>query len=314
MRRSKILKYIGKRLLRLIPILLVVTFLTFSLMYLASGDPAQKKLVAQGIVPTEETLEQVRQEMGLYDPFLVRYGRWLWNFLQGDLGESYAYSLPVSSLLWPAMGTTAKVAVSALLLSLLISLPLGILSAVHQNSFLDYLVRFLTFLSNSIPSFLVALLLIYLFCVHLQWFPVLARNSLEGLVLPTLALSLPVCGKFVKQIRTEVLDQLSSEYVTGAQARGVRQHVILTRDVLHNSMLAILTVIGFAIGSLFSGSVVIESIFQWSGVGKLVMDAISMRDYPVIQGFVVYIALIYVVINLITDIAYRILDPRITES
>ena len=314
MKGSNLLKYIGKRLLRLIPILLVVTFIAFSLMYLASGDPAQKKLVAQGIVPTDETLEQVRQEMGLYDPFLGRYGRWLWNFLRGDLGESYAYSLPVSDLLWSAMGTTAKVAVSALLLSLLLSLPLGILSAVRQNSFWDILVRFLTFLANSIPSFLVALLLIYVFCVRLYWFPVLARDSLQGLVLPTIALSLPVCGKFVKQIRAEVLEQLNSEYVIGAQARGVHRRVILTRDVLHNSMSAILTVIGFSIGSLFTGSVVIESIFQWPGVGKLVMDAITARDYPIIQGFVVYIALIYVVINLLTDIAYRFLDPRVTES
>lgn len=308
------LKYIGKRLLRLIPILLVITFITFSLMYLASGDPAQKKLVAQGIVPTDEALEAEREEMGLNDPFFVRYGRWLWGFVTGDLGESYSSGLPVSKLLWTAMGKTSTVAASALLLSLLVSLPLGVWSAVRQNTFIDYLVRFLTFFANAVPSFLAALLLIYLFCVDLKWFPVLAKNSFQGLVLPTIALALPVTGKFVKQIRAEILEQLGAGYVTGAEARGARRRTILMRDVLHNSMLAIITVVGFSVGSLFAGSVVIESIFQWPGVGKLVMDAITARDYPVIQGFVIYIAVIYVVINLLTDIAYRILDPRVTDS
>jgi ABC-type dipeptide/oligopeptide/nickel transport system permease component len=307
-------KYIGKRLLRLIPILLVITFITFSMMYLASGDPAQKKLVAQGIVPTEEILEATRESMRLNDPFFVRYGHWLWDFIRGDLGESYAKSLSVSQLLWSAMGKTAVVAVAALVLSLIISLPLGIWTAVRQNSIADYLVRFVTFLANSIPSFLVALLLIYCFCVHLNWLPVLAKNSLQGLLLPTVALALPTTGKFVRQIRAEILTQLGADYVNGAQGRGVKPRTILIKDVLHNAMLSIMTVIGFSVGNLFAGSVVIESIFQWPGVGKLVMDAITARDYPVIQGFVVYIAIIYVVINLLTDLAYRYFDPRISES
>ena len=308
------LKYISKRLVRLIPILFVITFVTFSLMYVASGDPAQKKLVAQGIVPSEEVLEATRENMGLNDPFLVRYGRWLGNFLRGDLGESYANSLPVSKLLWNAMGKTAVVAASALLLALLVAVPLGVWTAAKQNTFMDYIVRFLVFLSNSIPSFLLALLLMYLFCIQLQWLPVLAKNSFQGLMLPTLALALPCAGKMIKQIRSDVLEQLGADYVIGAQARGVKSTVILVRDVLHNSMLSILTVIGFSVGALFSGSVVIEAIFQWPGVGKLVMDAITARDYPVIQGFVIYIATIYVLINLTIDIAYHYFDPRVTDN
>ena len=308
------LKYIQDRLLRLIPVLLVITFITFSLMYLASGDPAQKKLVAQGIAPTEEMLDATRENMGLNGPFLIRYGRWLWGFMHGDLGESYAKGLPVSQLMWKAMGKTAMVAVSALVLSLIVSIPLGIWTAVKRNTAIDYFVRFLTFLANAIPSFLAALLLIYLFCVQLKWLPVLAKNNFQGLVLPTVALALPTIGKFIKQVRAEVLGELGESYVTGAQARGVKPGTILVKDVLHNAMLSILTVVGFAVGNLFAGSVVIEAIFQWPGVGKLVMDAITARDYPVIQGFVVYIAVIYVVINLITDLAYRYFDPRITES
>ncbi len=175
------LKYIQNRLIRLIPVLLVITFITFSLMYLAPGDPAQKKLVAQGIVPTKEVLDATRKNMGLNDPFLMRYGHWLWCFLQGDLGESYAKELPVSQLMWKAMCKTAIVAVSALVLSLIVSIPLGIWTAVKRNTIADYLVRFLTFLANAIPSFLAALLLIYLFCVYLQWLPVLAKNSFQGL-------------------------------------------------------------------------------------------------------------------------------------
>lgn len=308
------LKYIGKRLLRLVPILLVVTFISFSMMYLASGDPAQKKLVAQGIVPTEAVLEATREDMGLNDPFFVRYANWLWGLVRGDLGESYAKSLPVSQLLWKAMGKTAVVAAAALALSLLVSVPLGVWTAVRQNRFADYTVRFFTFLANAVPSFLVALLLIYLFCIRLGWFPVLAKNSVQGLVLPTVALSLPCAGKFIKQIRAEVLEQLGQSYVLGAEARGVRPSVVLLRDVLHNAMLSVITVVGLSVGSLFAGSVVIEAIFQWPGVGKLVMDAITARDYPVIQGFVIYIAVIYVVINLLTDIAYRFFDPRVTDS
>lgn len=308
------LRFIGKRLLRLIPTLLVVTFITFSMMYLASGDPAQKKLVAQGIVPSEEVLEATRESMGLNDPFPLRYGRWLWGFVRGDLGESYAKSLPVSQLLWDAMGKTAVVALCALLLSLVIALPLGILTAVKQNTPVDYLIRLLTFLSNAVPSFLVALLFIYLFCIELQWLPVLAKNSFQGLLLPTLALALPCTGKLIKQVRADVLEQLGADYVGSARARGVKPSTILSRDVLHNAAASIVTVIGFSVGSLFAGSVVIEAIFQWPGVGKLVMDAITARDYPVIQGFVVYIAVIYVVINLLTDIAYRLLDPRVTDS
>lgn len=301
-------------MMRLIPVLLVVTFITFSLMYLASGDPAQKKLVAQGIAPTEKMLDATRENMGLNGPFLVRYGRWLWCFLQGDLGESYAKGLPVSQLMWKAMGKTSMVALSALSLSLVVSIPLGIWTAVKRNTAADYLVRFFTFLANAIPSFLAALLLIYLFCVQLKWLPVLAKNSFQGLILPTVALALPTAGKFIKQVRAEVLGELGESYVTGAQARGVKSSTILVKDVLHNAMLSILTVIGFAVGNLFAGSVIIEAIFQWPGVGKLVMDAITARDYPVIQGFVVYIAVIYVVINLMTDLAYRYFDPRVTES
>ncbi len=305
------LKYIGRRLLHLIPILLVVSFIAFSLMYIAPGDPALKKLVAQGLTPSDEVLELTRENMGLNRPFVVRYADWLWGFVRGDLGISYAKNLPVSQLMWKAMGKTATLSASALLLSLIIAVPLGISTALRQNRAIDYIVRFFTFAGNSIPSFLIALLLIFLFCIKVNWFPVLAKGSIQGLVLPTVALSIPCAGKFIKQIRAEILEQLGKDYVLGAQARGVRPSVFITRDVLHNAMLTIITVIGLAIGGLFTGSVVIESIFQWPGVGQLVMDAITARDYPVIQGFVIYIAVIYVVINLLTDITYRIFDPRV---
>jgi len=305
------LRYIGRRLLRLIPILLVVSFIAFSLMYIAPGDPALKKLVAQGLAPSEEVLKLTRESMGLDRPFIVRYFDWLWNFLKGDLGVSYAKSLPVSQMMWKAMGKTSVLALSALMLSLIIAVPLGILTAVRRNRATDYIVRFFTFTANSIPTFLIALLLIYAFCIKLSWFPVLAKGSIQGLVLPTVALSIPCAGKFIKQFRAEILEQLGKDFVLGAQARGVKPSVFLTHDVLHNAMLTIITVIGLAIGGLFTGSVVIESIFQWPGVGQLVMDAITARDYPVIQGFVVYIAVIYVIINLLTDITYRIFDPRV---
>lgn len=305
------LRYIGDRLLRLIPILLVVSFIAFSLMYLAPGDPALKKLVTQGLTPTDEILMLTRENMGLNKSFVVQYLDWLWNFLKGDLGVSYAKNLPVSQLMWKAMGKTATLAFAALLLSLIIAAPLGICTAVRQNKPIDYVVRFFTFVGNSTPAFLIALLLIYAFCIQYNWFPVLAKGGIKGLALPTVALAIPCAGKFIKQIRAEILEQMSKDYVLGAQARGVRPSIFMTRDVLHNAMLTIITVIGLAVGGLFTGSVVIESIFQWPGVGQLVMSAITARDYPVIQGFVIYIAVIYVLINLLTDITYRFFDPRV---
>lgn len=306
-------KYIGKRLLQMIPVLFGVTFLTFLLLYLSPGDPAEKKLKAQGIAVSDEVVEQVRQEMGLDRPFLIQYADWLFDALHGDLGTSYKDGRSVTEKLAEGMGNTLILSLASLFFSLLLSVPLALYTAVRNNHFSDYLIRFLTFVGNSVPSFLLSVLLIYFFCIQLKWFPVIAKGTLQGLFLPTLALSIPMISRFIRQFRAEFLEQLSQEYVTGARVRHVKEHLILLCNVLHNSMMPILTIVGLSVGTLMGGSVVIETIFMWPGLGKLVMDSITARDYPVIQGFVILMAVLYVGINLLIDISYRVFDPR-TQS
>lgn len=305
-------KYIGKRLLSLIPILLGITFLTFLLLYIAPGDPAQKRLTSNsGIAVTQEQIDNMREEMGLNRPFLVQYGSWLGKALTGDLGTSYKDSMPVSSKLAPAFNRTLQLAVTSLLVALLVSIPTGILSAVYQGSFWDHLFRLLSFIGNSLPNFLLSILLMYFFCIQVNLFPVIATGSVQGLFLPTLALALPMASRFVRQIRAEVLEELGKDYVTGLTARGVKSSRVLFRNVLRNAMSSILTIVGISVGTLMGGSVVVETIFSWPGVGKLAMDSITYRDYPVIQGFVLIMALVYVLINLLTDLAHHWLDPRV---
>ena len=307
-------KYIGKRLLHLIWIIIAISFLTFLLMYLAPGDAAMKKLNAQGVAVSQDVLDAVRREMGLDRPFLVQYGDWALHALRGDLGESYKDGVSVASKMGKALGYTAEPALGSMAISLLISLPLAILTALKRDTVLDYVIRFLTFFGNSMPNFLISVLLMYFLCVKARLFPVVAEQSVKGLLLPALALSVPMCGRFIRQFRAEILEQLSRSYVSGAVSRGVKRRFILYRNVLHNASITILTVVGLQIGTLFGGSVVIETIFRWPGLGKLAMDAITNRDYPVIQGFVLFTAVVYVLVNLLTDIAYRWIDPRVREE
>lgn len=307
-------KYIGKRMLHLIWIMIALSFLTFLLMYLAPGDPAVKKLNAQGIAVSPEVLEAVRKEMGLDRPFIVQYGDWALKVLRGDLGESYKDGISVAEKLSKALGYTALLALGSMLISILISLPLGMITALKKDSVLDYVIRFFTFFGNSMPNFLISVLLMYFLCVKARLLPVVADRSLKGLLLPAVALSVPMCSRFIRQFRAEILEQLSRSYVSGAVSRGVKSRYILFRNVLHNASISILTIVSLALGTLFGGSVVIETIFRWPGLGKLAMDAITNRDYPVIQGFVLFTAVVYVVVNLLTDIAYRWIDPRVREE
>ncbi len=303
--------YVGKRLLQLIPILIGLTFLVFTLLYIAPGDPAQRKLTAQGVAVSEQVLEQTREEMGLNRPFLVRYGDWLLGVLRGDFGASYKDGMPVLPKLMRCMGNTLVLAAGSLLLALVVSVPLGVLTAARRGGVIDRLVRLLTFVGNAMPNFLVSVLLMYYLCIQVNLFPVIAKGTVQGLFLPALALAIPMASRFIRQIRAEVLEELGKPYVAGALARGVAMRTVLVQDVLRNTLSGVLTIVGLSVGTLMGGSVVVETIFRWPGVGQLVMDAISARDFPVIQGFVLLMAVIYVVVNLLTDLSYRALDPRV---
>ena len=307
-------KYIAKRLLHLAGILIAVSFLTFLLMYLAPGDAAVKKLNAQGIAVSQEVLDRTRADMGLARPFLVQYGDWAWKVLRGDLGASFKDGTSVAGKLGKAMGYTALLALGSLALALLVSLPLALLTALKKDTAADYILRFFSFVANSLPNFLISVLLMYFLCVRTRLLPVVADKSLKGLLLPAAALSIPMIGRFLRQFRAEILEQLGKSYVAGARTRGVKGRYILYRNVLHNASISILTIVGLSVGTLFGGSVVIETIFRWPGLGKLAMDAITNRDYPVIQGFVLFSAAVYVLVNLVTDIAYHWIDPRVRQE
>ena len=304
-------KQIAKRIAELIVILIVLSFLTFLLMYLAPGDPAEKRLSSQGVAVTKEVLQAEQERMGLLRPFMVRYGEWLGGILQGDWGVSFKDDMPVAPKLTSGLRNTTVLALASLIISLVVSVPLGIASAVKKNSILDHIVRLLSFIGNALPNFLISVLLMYFLCIQLNLFPVVASGSIQGLCLPALSLAIPMAGRFTRQIRTETMEQLDQEYVTGLRTRGVREKDILIHNVFHNASGHIFTIIALQIGTLMGGSVVIETIFRWPGIGKLVMDSINARDYPTIMGFVLIMGTIYVVINFISDVLYHVLDPRV---
>ena len=312
--RQPMTQYVLRRLLTLIPVLLGVTFLTYGLMYLSPSDPVEMLLQAQGIPVTADVVEKMRHEAGLDKPFLAQYFTWLWNFARGDMGVSLVDGRSVASLLSAALPRTLLLTLTSIVVTVLFAVPLGMLTAVRQNRFSDYFIRFLSFLGNSLPNFLVSLLLLYYVSYKLGWLPVLANDSFKGLVLPALALAIPMTGKYIRQVRAAVLEQLGQSYVDGAVSRGVSENTVLFKDVLRNAMLTIVTLLSLSIGSLLGGTAAVERIFIWRGMGFMVMDAILARDYPVIQAFVVWMAVIYVVINLLTDLSYYLLDPRMRQG
>lgn len=307
-------KYIAKRLLQLVVILLGLSFLTFALLYIAPGDPAEKKLSAQGIAVSREALEATRAEMGLDRPFFEQYADWLSGLFSGDLGESYRNGRAVADMLAESFDYTLKLSVLSLALALAVSLPLALVAAVRQNGIVDRLIRLLSFIGNSLPNFLISVLLMYWFCVKLRLLPVISDGSASGFILPCVALAIPLASRFMRQFRAEILEQLGKEYVDAAVGRGVKRRYILLCNVLHNALIPMITLVALAVGTLMGGSVVIETVFRLPGLGKLAMDAISSRDYPVIQGFVLLSAGIYVLINLAADLLYRAVDPRVEES
>ena len=304
-------RYTGKRLLQLIPVLFGVTLLVYALMYFSPGDPAQKKLTAGGVAVSQEVLDAARENMGISQSFPAQYGRWLLGALRGDLGTSYKDGLPVIQKLGKGLKNTLILSLTSFLVSVVLAIPLGIYAALRKDKMADRMIRLLGFAGNSMPSFLIAVLLMYFFCIKMKTFPVVAHESAAGLFLPIITLALPITGRVLRQVRAEILGELKHPYVWGARARGIREHFIIFGNVLHNVMPAILTVLGLEIGSLMTGSVVVETIFMWPGVGKLMMDSITARDYPVIQGIVIMMAVVYVLVNLAADIGCRILDPRI---
>lgn len=299
-----------RRCAQFIPVFFGITVLSFTLIHLAPSDPVSVRLSLGGIAVDPVTAARMRTEMGLDRPLPIQYGDWLMRFLHGDMGISYRSDRPVAAMLLQALPYTLAIAASAMLLTLLISLPLGIAIAAYQNSALDCIVRFLTFIGNAVPSFIVGILLMFLFSYQLGWIPVLAGNSPVGMVLPTAALALIMSARYIRQIRAATLDELAKDYIIGLRARGITERRILFGNVLKNIMGIVITLTAISVGSLLGGVVIIETLFSRPGVGSLLMTAINSRDYPVIQAAVVWMVLAYFVVNLLADLSYRRFNPR----
>ena len=299
------------RCTQFIPVFFGITVLSFTLIHLAPSDPVSVRLSLGGIAVDPTVAAQMRTEMGLDRPLPIQYGDWLMRFLHGDMGTSYRSDRSVAAMLLQALPYTLAIAASAMLLTLLISLPLGIAIAAYRNSALDCIVRFLTFIGNAVPSFIVGILLMFLFSYQLGWIPVLAGNSPVGMVLPTAALALIMSARYIRQIRAATLDELAKDYIIGLRARGITERRILFGNVLKNIMGIVITLTAISVGSLLGGVVIIETLFSRPGVGSLLMTAINSRDYPVIQAAVVWMVLAYFVVNLLADLSYRRFNPRV---
>lgn len=305
-------KYVLKRLLQLIPILLGITFLSFAMMRVAGSDAVTELYTNRGTEVSQEIIDARRAELGLDKPFLIQYFSWLGGMLTGDMGQSYVSGADVFSTFLSKLPATLLLTGLSIALTVIISIPLGIFSAMKQDRIPDLLLRFCSFIGNALPNFFVAMLFMQLFSIKLKLLPVISDGvNLKSALLPALTLAVSMSAKYMRQVRATVLEEWNKDYVQGAMARGIRKKIILWKNVMKSSMLTIVTLLALSIGSLLGGTAIIESIFMWDGVGKLAVDAITMRDYPFIQAYVVWMAIIYVLVNLITDLMYHQLDPRI---
>ncbi|WP_316669540.1 nickel ABC transporter permease [uncultured Propionibacterium sp.] len=308
-------RWLARRLGQILVVLVGISFITFTLVWLAPGDPARAMYTSQGITPTPEMVEQMRARLGLDEPFPVQYATWLGNCLHGNFGTSYSLNKPVTDLMLARLWPTVELSLAALLLMLVIAIPLGMLAAVHQGGVIDHLARGLSFLGVSMPNFWFGLLLIWVVALKLGWLPVVSTGpGPDRLVMPAVTLAFAMIGKYTRQVRTAVLEELGQDYVTGARARGLSRRTILWRHVLPNARLPLLTLLGLSLGSLLGGTAVVEVVFSYPGLGNMAVSAVTSYDYPLIQTYVLWIALIYMVVNLLVDVSYARLDPRVRRG
>ena len=305
-------RYLLGRLAWFAVALLGVSVVTFALGVLAPGDPAEVALLRQtGQTPGREQIAAKRHELGLDRPVVVQYLRWVGGALHGDLGKSWVRDINVHDAIAERAPRTAALALGAIAIAILIGVPVGVVSATRRNTWLDHLTRAGALLGASVPSYLSAYVLIFLFAVKVKLLPAFGFGSASHLVLPALTLALGPAAVLARLSRSAVLVTLGDDYVRTARAKGVRQTAVLTSHVLRNSLLPIVTVIGLSVGHLLGGSVIVEPVFAWPGMGDLAVSAIHDHDYPLIQGFVLFAAAAYLVVNLLVDLAYAWVDPRV---
>lgn len=306
--------YILKRMLQLIPALLLVSVVSFSIIYFAPGDPAETLCTGPDGSANPKSVEEFRIKMGLDKPLHTQYLIWLNNVLHGDFGYSYQSEKPVFDHIKRAFGATFKLSVVSLIISLTISIPLGIISAIKQNSPVDVACMVGASLGVSMPNFWLGLLLMLLFGVYLHWLPVAGYGDggdLAHILLPAITLGTGSAAITARLMRSSMLEALGQDYIQTARAKGVAERIVIGKHALKNALIPVVTMVGLNFGYLLNGSIVVETIFGWPGIGRLTIDSINMRDYMMVQGCILFVAVLFVAINLLVDISYRYIDPRI---
>lgn len=309
-------RFLGKYVIQTVITLTGISFIMFAITMLGTEDLARQIITgAEDAVVSQEQIDAVTRELGLDQPFFVQFGHWMLNAVQGDLGFSYMARKPVVDKILESLPATLSLAALSLFLMTLLSLPLGILSAYHRNRLPDFLIRGMTFFGISIPSFWLGLMLLWFFGLKLGLFPIVSSTiRWDTVFLPALTLAISMTAKYTRQVRSAVLEELGQDYVMGARARGMSELRILLREVLPNALLPLVTLYGLSIGSLLGGAAVVEIVFGWQGLGLLAVKAIEYRDIRLLQGIVVWIAGMYMLINMLVDLSYSLLDPRLRRK
>ena len=302
------LRYLLRRLLLTIPVLFGVATLVFSLIHLVPGDPAQSML---GDSAPPEDVAKLRQSLGLDRPLLVQYRAFLGGVVRGDLGNSFRYGTPVTREIGSRLVRTIQLALAAMAVAILVAIPLGIVAAVWRGSAVDHAAMTVSLIGISMPNFWLGPLLAILFAVVLGWLPVAGTGSAAHLVLPAVTLGAALAAILARMTRASVIEELRELYVTAARARGVSRTRAIVRHAFRNSLIPIVTILGLQFGAVLTGTIITETIFAWPGVGRLLIQAINFRDYPLVQGCILFISFTYVLMNLLTDLTYGVLDPRI---
>lgn len=305
------LKFIAKRLLVMIPVLIGVTFIVFSMMYITDGDPARMML---GDLASEEEVMELRDELGLNDPFFTRYFNYLGDLMTGNLGTSYSTRQPVTKVVLERLPATIKLAFFSCLFAIVVGVPIGIISAIRQYSFVDNFTRVLSLMGISLPNFWLALLLMLLFSVKLGWLPPSGLYGPLYYIMPVISISAVSVATFARITRSSMLEVIRQDYIRTARAKGQGEWVVIMKHALRNALIPIITVVGVQFATALGGAVVNEQVFAIPGLGKLMVDSIKNRDFPVVQGGVLIIAIMFSVLNLLIDLLYAFVDPRIKSQ
>lgn len=303
-------RIVTRKFFEVVVFVLFITFVSFLFVRMAPGDPVLTILNVDELSVSQEQVEALREDMGFNKPLLVQYGVWVMNFVQLDFGLSYATGQPVLDMILTGLPATIELSVGALVVMLLVSIPLGSLSALYRNSWIDQISRILSILGAAIPSFWLGLIFIDLFGARLNILPTMGRDGLISLILPSLTLGLAISSVYVRLLRSSLLDSLSQEFIRAARARGLSETRIFFAHAFRHSLPPVITVFGVSLGSLIGGVVVIEVLFAYPGIGKMVVDAIRQRDYPLIQGYILIMAIVVFIVNTCVDISYRYLNPE----